>query len=194
MSFKRNPGILVTGSILIVFGLLSLVGQQFRGSQFWGYLWPLFLVAVGALFFGGMFAGGKSMAGLAIPGSIIGVLGVMMLLQSLSGHWASWAYSWSLIVVSVGLGIFIMGAYTADEHRRRAGVGVMKVGAILFVIFGGFFEMIFSAFEPYGIQRYIFPVLLVLLGAYLVVVRSGLLPLGRKDATDEVIDLSDEKK
>jgi hypothetical protein len=194
MSFKRNPGMLVAGSILIAFGLLALLGRLFQGFQFWNYLWPVILIAVGALFFVGMFAGGKSMAGLAIPGSIVGVIGLMMLLQSLSGHWESWAYGWTVILISVGLGIFIMGVYTADEHRRRAGMRVMEIGAILFVIFGGFFEMIFSAFQPYGISRYVFPALLILVGVYLVVVRSGFLHISRKDAADEVVDLSDEKK
>ncbi len=122
------------------------------------------------------------MAGLAIPGTIISGLGLMMFFQNLFNHWESWAYSWTVILVLVGLGIFIMGLYTGDDHRRQAGLRVMKVGAILFIIFGGFFELIFSAFRPYGIQQYIFPALLVLLGIYLVVVRSGLLPSRHSDS------------
>ena len=108
-------------------------------------------------FFVGMFAGGKSMAGLAIPGAIISGLGLMMFIQNLTGYWESWAYSWTIILVLVGLGIFIMGLYTEDMHRRQAGLRVMKVGAILFIIFGGFFELIFNAFRPYGIQQYPLP-------------------------------------
>jgi hypothetical protein len=191
MSFKRNPGTLVAGSILIAFGLLALFG---RGIQFWSYLWPVILIAIGGLFFVAMFAGGKSLAGLAIPGSIVGVLGLMMLVQSLTSHWESWAYSWTVILISVGLGIFLMGVYAGDEPRRQAGLRVMRVGAIMFVIFGGFFELIFSAFQPHGIQRYIFPILLVLLGVYLVVVRSGLLPFNRRKSDDQIVDLSEEKK
>ena len=38
----------------------------------------------------------------------------------------------------------------------------------MFVIFGAFFEMIFSSFS-----NMLFPVLLIALGAYLVVTRSG---------------------
>ena len=193
MSFKRNPGLLVAGLILIAFGLLALADRLLSGFQFWHYLWPVILIAVGGLFFVGMFAGGKSVAGLAIPGSIIGVLGLMMLLQNLGDHWESWAYGWTVLLISVGLGIFIMGAYTGDQYRRQAGLRVMKVGAILFVIFGGFFEMIFSLSQPYGIQRYIFPALLIVLGVYLVVVRSGLLPANRKESDDQVV-ISEEEK
>jgi hypothetical protein len=70
----------------------------------------------------------------------------------------------------------------------------MKVGAILFIIFGGFFELIFNAFRPYGIQQYLFPLLLVLLGVYLVVVRSGLFSSRRADSNNQTIHLSEEKK
>jgi len=144
------------------------------------------------LFFVGMFAGGKSVSGLAIPGSIISGIGLMMLFQNLTNHWESWSYGWTVILVLVGLGIFIMGLYTGDSHRRQEGMRVMKVGAILFILFGGFFELIFSASNPYGIQKYIFPVLLLLLGIYLVLGRSGL--LSRKHTDDQPVNLSEEKK
>jgi len=194
MNIKRNSGALVAGSILIAFGLLALVGQLFRGFQFWNYFWPFIVIGIGGLFFIGMFAGGKSMAGLAIPGSVIGGIGIMLFLQNITHGWESWAYSWTVILILVGLGIFIMGLYSGDEHRRQSGLSVMKVGAILFIIFGGFFELVFSAFRPYGLQQYIFPVLLVLLGIYLVVVRSGLLPSKHSDTNESSINISEEKK
>ena len=54
----------------------------------------------------------------------------------------------------------------------------MKAGAILFVIFGAFFEMIFSSFN-----NMIFPILLIGLGIYLVLTRSGLLGRRKVDAS-----------
>ncbi len=195
MSIKRNIGALIAGSILIVFGLLALVGQLFRGFDFWGYLWPLILIALGGLFFVGMFAGGRSVSGLAIPGAILGGLGLMMLVQNLTRQWESWAYSWTVILISVGLGIFIMGVYEGNEYRRRSGLNVMKVGAILFIIFGGFFEIIFSAFRLNGAGQYIFPALLILLGLYLIVTRMGWLGRKQPDAGDQpVITPADENK
>lgn len=194
MSIKRISGSLVGGIILIVIGLLSLFGQIFRGFPFWSYLWPIIIIGFGGLFFVGMFAAGKSLAGLAIPGTIISGLGLLMFFQNLTGYWQSWAYIWTVILVLVGLGIFIMGLYTEDSYRRQAGLRVMKIGAILFVIFGGFFELIFSAVRPFGIQQYIFPFLLVLLGVYLVVVRSGLFSSRHADSNNQNIDLPEEKK
>jgi hypothetical protein len=194
MSIKRNLGALIAGSILIIFGLLALLNQLFSGFNFWSYLWPFIIIAFGGLFFVGMFAGGKSVAGLAIPGSIFGGIGLMLLLQNLTNHWESWAYGWTVILISVGLGIFIMGLYTADANRRQAGLRVMKVGAILFIIFGGFFEMVFNAFHLNGIAQYVFPALLILLGLYLVVSRSGLLTKKPADSNDQVVNLSNENK
>jgi multisubunit Na+/H+ antiporter MnhC subunit len=194
MSTKRFSGTLMAGVVLIALGLLSLLGQIFRGFPFWSYLWPLVLIGFGGLFFVGMVAGGKSFAGLAIPGTIIAGLGLMMFFQNLTGYWESWAYSWTIILVLVGLGIFIMGLYSEDLHRRQAGLRVIKVGAILFVIFGGFFELIFNAFRPFGIQQYIFPLLLVGLGVYLVLIRSGLLSTRHVNSNNPTIDLSQEQK
>jgi hypothetical protein len=194
MSIKRNSGTLVAGAVLIAIGLLSLFGQLFRGFPFWSYLWPFIIIGFGGLFFLGMFAGGKSMAGLAIPGTIISGIGLMMFFQNLFNHWESWSYGWTIILISVGLGIFIMGLYTGDAHRRQSGLKVMKVGAILFIIFGGFFEILIFGFQRNGIQSYVFPVLLVLLGVYLVITRSGLLPSRRPDSPDPSITSTEEDK
>jgi hypothetical protein len=74
-----------------------------------------------------------------------------------------------------------MGWYGGDPEQKTSGWRVMKVGLILFIIFGTFFEMMFSSFNSF-----IFPVLLILLGVYLVLVRSGLVR-GNKDDSADVI-------
>ncbi|HXQ38362.1 MAG TPA: hypothetical protein VN843_30460, partial [Anaerolineales bacterium] len=73
---RSNPGSLIAGTALIAVGLLALASQIFRGFDFWGAVWPFFIVGVGALFFVGMLSGGKSAAGLAIPGSIFVAIGL----------------------------------------------------------------------------------------------------------------------
>lgn len=174
---------LVGGTLLIGFGLLSLASQLFRDVLNWSYIWPLAIVVVGVLFFAGMFLGGRSVSGLAIPGAIIGGIGLLLLYQNLTSHWESWAYSWSLIIVFVGAGIYASGAYARDEGQRRAGVKLVKIGFILFVIFGAFFEMIFSMDRTLGFRGLLFPVLLILLGVYLIIRRLGLLPWDRPSET-----------
>ena len=169
---RSNVGSLVGGAVLIGIGLLSLAGQIFRNFGFWEMIWPFFVMGAGALFFVGMFAAGRSAAGLAIPGSIITMIGLILFTQNILGHWESWSYAWTLILFSVGLGIFIMGWYSEDVTQRQSGIRVMKIGAIMFLIFAAFFEMIFNSF---ALSRFVFPVVLILLGAYFLVARSGLL-------------------
>jgi hypothetical protein len=174
MSNNRNLGALLIGAMLIGFGMLSFLAQIFHGFEFWSYLWPFIIIGFGAMFFVGMFAGGKSVAGLAIPGSIITAIGLMLFVQNVTHHWESWSYGWTVILMAVGTGILIMGAWQGNPYTRAAGLRVLKVGAILFVLFGAFFEMIFS-FGHRSLSSYIFPLALMALGVYLVVTRSGLL-------------------
>ena len=169
---RSNIGALIGGAVLIAVGLLSLAGQVFHSLN-WGFLWPFIVIGIGALFFVAMFAGGKQTAAFAIPGSIIGGIGLILLFQNITGHWKSMSYFWTLILTSVGVGIYIMGWYGGEETQKQSGLKVIKIGLVLFVIFGVFFEMIFSSFN-----NVIFPVLLIVLGGYLVLTRSGL--LGKK--------------
>lgn len=181
---RSNTGGLIAGTILILFGLMALASQVFRFVD-WGFLWPFAIIGFGALFFIAMFAGGKGAAAFAIPGSIISGIGLVLLFQNLTDRWESMSYFWTLIVMFVGVGIYIMGWYGGDENQRRSGWGVMKVGFILFIIFGAFFEiLIFSSFN-----NIVFPVLLILLGAYLVLSRSGLFGARRvkEEPKDEFI-------
>ncbi len=165
---RSNIGALIGGSLLIGFGLLSLVSRIFDNLN-WGFLWPFIIIGIGALFFVAMFSTGRSGAGFAVPGTIVGGVGLVLLFQNITKHWESMSYFWTLIILFVGLGIYIMGWYGEDVNQKKSGVSVMKVGFILFIIFGTFFEMIFSSFNGM-----IFPILLILLGGYLVLSRSGL--------------------
>jgi hypothetical protein len=173
MDTRRNVGSIIGGSFLILLGLLFLFGQWFRGLNFLGLLWPLIIVAFGALFFVGMLAGGKSSAGLAVPGSIITGIGLMLLVQSLTGYWESWSYGWTVILILVGLGIFIMGSYGEREHSRQAGLRLMQIGCILLIAFGAFFEGLIFASQHPGVGGLIFPAALILLGLILVLSRTG---------------------
>ena len=165
---RSNAGALVGGALLIAFGLLALASQVFRTVD-WSFLWPFTVIGFGALFFVAMFASGKQAAALAIPGSIVGGIGLVLLFQNITGHWESMSYFWTLIILFVGIGLYIMGWYSSDANQKQSGLRVMKIGFILFVIFGAFFETIFSSFS-----NIVFPVLLIILGAYLVLSRSGL--------------------
>lgn len=191
MSSQRNVGSLVGGALLIIFGMLALLGQFFRNLNFWDTFWPFIIIGVGILFFVGMLAGGRSVSGLAIPGTIITTIGLMLFYQNITNHWESWSYGWTVILMSVGLGIFIMGLWGQSVTQRTAGLRVLRIGLIMFFIFGAFFELIFTSGMSFGLRSIIFPVALILLGLYLVFMRSGLLP-GRSKSTDTNVDETTE--
>ncbi len=159
---------------MIGLGLLALLGQLVGSSAVWGFLWPFIIIVIGGLFFVAMLAGGKQAGPFAIPGSIISGIGLILLFQNLTGRWETWSYGWTVIFMLVGLGLFISGSWSGNERQRQAGINFVKVGLILFIIFGAFFEIIFSSFFPAGLQQIIFPVLLILLGVYLIISRMGL--------------------
>lgn len=175
---RSNIGALIGGAIMIVFGLLSLTGQLFHALD-WDFFWPLILIGFGALLFVMMFAGGKESTALAIPGSIVTGVGLILLFQSITHHWVSMSYFWILIILFVGTGIYVMGWRADEEAQKQSGAKLMKIGLILFVVFGMFFEMLFSSDN-----NILFPAFLVVLGAYLVLSRAGLLGKKKNNPTN----------
>jgi len=166
---RNNVGALIGGAILIGIGLISLVSRMYTNID-WGMLWPFGIISFGVLFFIAMFSMGKSSAAFAIPGSIITGIGLVLLFQNITHRWESMSYFWTFIVFFVGLGIYLMGWYGEDAQQKRSGARVMKIGLILFIVFGTVFEtLLFSS------NNIIFPILLILLGGYLLISRSGLL-------------------
>jgi hypothetical protein len=118
----------------------------------------------------------------------------MLLYQNLSGHWESWSYGWAVIVMSVGVGITIMGLWGRSSGVRRAGLRVLRVGLILFVVFGAMFELIFFADTPSVVRQYFFPGMLILVGVYLVLTRTRALPSisSATEPKDEVIPAQED--
>ena len=92
---KRNS--IVGGIILIGVGVLFLLMQLFPGfAEIFDFSrqWPLLIVLLGALFLLGAFLGSPQ---LAIPGSVVTGIGIILYYQNITGNWASWAFVWALI-------------------------------------------------------------------------------------------------
>ena len=107
--------------------------------------------------------------------------------------WTLLAHPQQAYMFAVGLGIFIMGAWGQNATQRAAGLRVLRIGLIMFIIFGAFFELIFTAGKPFGLRSIVFPVALILLGLYLVLARSGLLPGSTKAIDSESTENSLEE-
>jgi hypothetical protein len=114
-----------------------------------------------------MLSGGRSASGLAIPGSIITTIGVILLLQNSFGWWESWAFAWTFIIISVGAGIFLTGLRNQNEKTQRAGLIVGGIGFVLLLPFGTFFGLGFSFFGFGFAGRVIWPLMLIGAGAFL---------------------------
>jgi hypothetical protein len=140
---NQNRSTIIVGAILIIVGLAFLVGQSLDLVQI-ELVWPMIIIAAGAAFFIGMLLGGKATGALAIPGSIIAMVGLILLVQDLTGWWESWSYAWALIIVAVGIGTYIFGVWSDKPELRKSGWDTIKVGVTLFIVFGAIFAFIFT--------------------------------------------------
>lgn len=147
----------LTGWSWLVSGLLFTLG-----SWYWyaaspsSYSWAWIIAGLGLQF---LLVGAVSrLPGLAIPGTILAVLGGMLYWQNASGDWASWSYTWALLPLSVGLGFCLSYLFGLRSKALLAvGLYFVFISLVFFFIFGAFFA------EDWAIFSY-WPVLLVLLG------------------------------
>lgn len=140
----RSFASLAVGGGLIALGALFLLGAVFR-INVWGALWPFFIIVPGLLFFVGMFALGKPGAPLAVPGSIVTMVGLILFFQNLTGLWSTWAYAWALIFpTAVGTGIAIAGLWSDDTSAVRVGTVMAGIGLAILLFFAFFFEVILN--------------------------------------------------
>jgi hypothetical protein len=129
------------GFVLVVTGGLFLA-DQLLSVVIMAYFWPLIIVLFGITFFVGMLAARRKGAGLAIPGTVVTVIGLLLFIQNILNLWVTWAYAWTLLISATGLGILIMNIYLKRDSLRRIGGMIMGLGLTLFVIFGVLFELI----------------------------------------------------
>ena len=166
MILSRQTSALLAGLMLMGLGGVFLIAQLLGGS-FWSYFWPYPIIALGLSFFWGLANRGRGAGGLAIPGSIITTIGVLLLLQNSFGWWESWAFAWTFIVISVGVGIMLMGFWNQKERAQRVGLKIAGVGVGLLFIFGTFFGLGFSFLGFSFAARIIWPLMLIGVGAFL---------------------------
>jgi hypothetical protein len=132
---------IVLGLALVILGGLALAGRALS-IDLLGLGWPIFVLGPGiALFAAGVAVGGMVGRGLAIPGGIVSMVGVVLAFQSATGLWSTWAYAWALIAPGgVGLAFVLYGLLTGQPSLARNGVPILLTGLGLFIGFGLFFE------------------------------------------------------
>jgi len=160
-SHKRTN--IILGVLLILVGGLFLASQFIPGlNLIVTFSWPLIVVAVGVgLLLLGLLIGVPEMA---IPACIVSGIGGILYYQNYSGNWESWAYMWALIPMFVGLGM-ILSALIGGRPGKvyLEGLETMGVGAVMFVVFGSFFNAFNAGWTLY------LPLVLVLVGVYILI-------------------------
>jgi DNA-binding CsgD family transcriptional regulator len=74
---------------------------------------------------------------LFIPGCVLLALGIIFLINVISGDWNAWAYAWLLILSGAGVGMLLTGQRIAWRWEfNLAGMGLVVVGTVFLVIFG----------------------------------------------------------
>ncbi len=154
----------VLGAIILIgLGVLFLVGQFVSLDWLWN-LWPLFVLVPGLIFLYFAVAGKPEAASLAIPGAIISGTGRILLFQSITDRWESWAYIWALYPVFLGLGLMYMGRRTNSQGTYNSGQGLVQWGLVAFLVLGAFFEIFI--FGGFGAGRFILPLALIGIGLW----------------------------
>ena len=162
-STTDNRGSIVVGGILVVIGAIFLFVNVFRID--FGDIWPIIFFIIGAGFYLPVLLMPRdrsNLAGLLIPGTILFGLGAIFFYNILTDNWGSWAYIWTLIPASVGLGLLIAA------RVGNWGGDTMKVGFWMFVISTGVC-LILAAFFGGGNAGLIGAILLIVLGVFLLI-------------------------
>lgn len=163
-----NPTIIL-GIALIVVGILIAVGELFHVSV-GNYLWPFFIIVPGALaLLGGFRAQSPAGEGLMILGSLVAITGVLLLFQTITNLWATWAYAWAIIApTGVGIAELLWGSKINNQSKRSNGLNLIRIGMTIFFVGLIFFEMILHI-SGFGFGYIPLAVVLVIAGISLMV-------------------------
>lgn len=137
-----DRGSIVGALVLIVLGAVFLI-LNFIPDVGFVELWPVifFVTALGFYLPAVIWPESRrGLAGLYIPGSIVFVMGIAFLYNTLSGDWGVWAFAWLLIPLSVGLGMTLaawIGGW--DRPVGEVGIWIMVLNAVGFGLFGTLF-------------------------------------------------------
>lgn len=145
MRVRRLDGPTIVGVVLVLLGVAWLVGTMLN-IDLGRVPWPLYVVVPGvAIFVLSLPARDRGGEGLAVAGAVVTMVGLVLLYQSVTDHWESWAYAWALVAPgSVGLGLAGYGLLTGRPRLIPAGVRTALAGLGLFLAGAVFFELILN--------------------------------------------------
>lgn len=163
-----SPGATVLGGVLIVLGLVFFASQQLN-IDIGEWAWPFYVIAPGVAMatFGLTQRRGS---GLTIAGSIVTMVGLMLLYQNATGHWESWAYAWALVGPGgSGIGMLLYGTRSGDTKMARDGFFTTLTALGLFAAGLVFFEGILGiSGRRLPLPEWVLPAAVILIGLLLL--------------------------
>jgi protein-S-isoprenylcysteine O-methyltransferase Ste14 len=167
-----SRGAAVLGVALILLGLAFFAGQALN-MDIGEVAWPFYVIAPGlALAAVGLTQRGG--AGLTIAGSVVTMVGLVLLYQNATDRFESWSYAWALVGPGgSGIGMLLYGTRSGDRKMARDGFWTILGAFGLFAVGLIFFEGIIGiSGERLPLPNWVLPVALILLGV--VVLLRGL--------------------
>lgn len=162
---------IVAGLILVIVGSLFLLGRVVD-ITIGPHAWPLWIVVPGiAMLAGSLLIPPRGGVGLAIPGAILTMVGLVLWVQEMYDLYATWAYAWALVApTGPGLGMLLYGLARGDRELVGDGLRMTLIGLGLFLGFALFFEgaIGLSGDRITGLDE-VLPVVVIALGALMVV-------------------------
>jgi protein-S-isoprenylcysteine O-methyltransferase Ste14 len=182
---RGSGGAAVLGGLLVVLGIVFLAAQYFS-FDIGRYGWPVYVIGPGlALMLLGLTQ--RHGSGLTIGGSVITITGLVLLYQTFTDHWESWAYAWALVGPGgSGLGMLLYGTRARNGGLARAGLWQIVVAVGLFAAGFVFFEGILGiSGRRFPIPEWVMPVVVILLGLALLIRGFTARPDAHHDESDE---------
>lgn len=145
MRARRLDGPTIVGIVLVLLGLAWLSGRV-ANVDLSHVPWPLYVIVPGiAIFLLSLPVRDRGGEGLAVAGAIVTTVGLVLLYQSVTDHWESWAYAWALVAPgSVGLGLMVFGLLAGRPRLIPMGARTALVGLGLFLVGAVFFELVLN--------------------------------------------------
>ena len=145
--------------------------------------WPLLIVAPGVVLLAASVVPAPPRGvGFASGGATVTMVGAILLYQSRTGHWESWAYAWALIPAGAGIAILLYGLFARERGMVRAGLTMAGIAGALFLAGAWFFEGLFAGEpRPTDVGAW-WPVGVIVLGG-VIVLRALLFPALRSSSS-----------
>jgi hypothetical protein len=135
----------IAGIVLLVLGFLLLFSEAIldfvRGLGIsddvlrW---WPVLVIGLSLFFLvPGLLgdANRRLRAGMVIPGALMAGVGSALLYTSLMNRWGAWAYLWTVIPFSFGLGMYAAGWIADAPAFKWIGSGIAIGAVIAYLVF-----------------------------------------------------------